>query len=196
MFCRLTQVARKAAVVKLPTSKLFTPKRAFSEIHPPAEHPYFGKQSPLFTKWAYTRDTPNSTFADKFQHPMNYQGHVPVTPTSFSSSNFEGGAFMYEFRPSNTPLLFFVSALATSYVSFVLTSYAVFDFMLKHGDIYMPIAQIPHVHQRFWNAFVLLQGGQHIDKYSSTAETKNIYETDEFQAKLAAFVANGKKVPQ
>jgi hypothetical protein len=181
MFRNTSQILRKVVT----PSKLTTTTKRFAGNHPPAEHPYFDEFSPIYNRWAYTRITPNSTYGDKFPHPMNYQGHVPVTPTQFSGPNYDG-AFLYEARPVNAPLLYFVSSVTLSLATMWVTAYLTQKLLLARDGINIK-----------WDRFnplmkqsIRLQGMAPILAYygPSPREYKTIYDTEEFQSKLQAFL--------
>lgn len=190
MFARLTS----QRVVK---NALVTTTKRFRGNHPPSEHPYFDETNPLYTKWAYTRFTPNSTYGDKFAHPMNYQGHVPVTPTKFTDSNFKGGAPEYLYRAPNYPTVYFISAIFAAGFTTYVSIYATQRWLLSNGGFILPLKAVPQHFSKTYTDIVQLQGGRYITGVSNNdgKVRKNVYETQEFQTKLQEYITKRNNDP-
>eukprot|EP00461_Guttulinopsis_vulgaris_P002749 UN02750 len=78
MFKRLVQQQAKAKAVQ------FTQRRFGHGAPGPAENPVFKAQdNTMFSADNFGPNPPNSIYGVCFQHPMNYQGNVPVSTTRF-----------------------------------------------------------------------------------------------------------------
>lgn len=173
------QLAKRAATVA-------ASKRQFGGFHAPAENPILQRETPLLRPWAYTRDTANTTYADKFPHPMNYQGHVPVTPTKFSPSNFENGAFEYNPRVVNAPTTYFFAAIATSLLTAYFAAVTTEAILINNGRFAIDLG-MTNTPAKFWHYIVRMQQGSNLDSLKQQ-DYKNIYETEEFNNQLQQYV--------
>ena len=165
--------------------------------HPPAEHPYLGDNDPLYTKWAYSRITPNSTYGDKHQHPMNYQGHVPVTPTSFSGDLNPDGTYPYIFsRYPNLPWTYAIASVISTFATFALSVELTTKLIFYHDGYYFPRISWDLYEVEYWKNFIKLQGYQRYPKLFTEDKTKNIYQTEEFKLRLEEYLDLKKRFEQ
>lgn len=66
-------------------------QRRFGHGPGPAENPVFkAEDGTMFSANNYSQEVPNSGYGTMFQHPMNYQGDVPVTPSRFVCRDPDG----------------------------------------------------------------------------------------------------------
>jgi len=199
MFRPAASSVRQQAQSNLKTILLTQQKRAFGANHPPAVHPYFGEQSPLYTPYAYTKTTPNSTYGDKFPHPMNYQGEVTVTPKSFTIDDLEHGIPVHvpDARVPNTPLLYILGAFLVLPFIGILSAQFTADLLLSSKPIQaqqLPWYFKPNTSTLLLRDIVLLQGHENTKYLNRLNGVKNVYQTDEFQQKLQEYLASRSKV--
>lgn len=171
-----------------------TPKRKFGDAHPVDEHPYFNENnSTLYTKYAYTRHPANTTYGEKFPHPMNYQGHVPVTPTSFARTELIDEPMFIEQRVARTPAGYiFDSFLIMGVMAYFASRFADGHQAIMHGHAAQPEAPLPYIHN-FIKRRVQLQNEDRITG-ANLPGVKNVYQTEEFNTKLQSYLAERSQV--
>ena len=164
------------------------PKRKFGDHHPVDEHPYFNENnSTLYTKYAYTRHTANTTYGEKFPHPMNYQGHVPVTPTSFARLELADEPMMVEQRVRRTPSLYiFDAAVIMGVMGYFAARFTDSALATQAGHATEPQAPIPYIDNFIKRR--LQQANEDRITGGNLPGVKNVYQTEEFNNKLQSYL--------